>query len=94
MESSKKLYQKKKLIHGGMDGFASIELESDKNSKTFIKNLKTKSPLLVQKALYSDPTKPKKAHIYLMSSAAGMLQGDTLKIDMVYQFEFFLRLFP
>jgi len=83
MESSVQQYQNNKLIHGGMDGFANIEMDSDKNSKTFIKNLKTKSPILVQKALYSDPTNPKKAHIYLMSSAGGMLQGDTLKIDII-----------
>ncbi len=83
MESSTQIYQKNKLIRGGMDGFAYIEVASDKNSRTFIKNLKTKSPILVQKALYSDPTNPKKAHIYLMSSAGGMLQGDTLKIDII-----------
>ncbi len=82
MESSTQLYQKNKLIRGGMDGFAYIEVASDKNSRTFIKNLKTKSPILVQKALYSDPSNPNKAHIYLMSSAGGMLQGDTLKIDI------------
>lgn len=82
MESSTQIYQKNKLIRGGMDGFAYIEVASDKNSRTFIKNLKTKSPILVQKALYSDPTNLNKAHIYLMSSAGGMLQGDTLKIDI------------
>ncbi len=82
MESSTQIYQKNKLIRSGMDGFAYIEVASDKNSRTFIKNLKTKSPILVQKALYSDPANPHKAHIYLMSSAAGMLQGDTLKIDI------------
>ncbi len=82
MESSTQIYQKNKLIRGGMDGFAYIEVASDKNSKTFIKNLKSKSPILVQKALYSDPSNPHKAHIYLMSSAGGMLQGDTLKIDI------------
>ena len=82
MESSTQIYQKNKFIRGGMDGFAYIEVASDKNSRTFIKNLKTKSPILVQKALYSDPSNPHKAHIYLMSSAGGMLQGDTLKIDI------------
>ncbi len=82
MESSTQIYQKNKLIRSGMDGFAYIEVAADKNSRTFIKNLKTKSPILVQKALYSDPSNPHKAHIYLMSSAGGMLQGDTLKIDI------------
>ena len=81
METSQ-ISQTNKLIHGGMDGFANIELESDKYSKTFIKKLRTKSPILVQKALYNDYTNPHKAHIYLMSSAGGMLQGDILKIDI------------
>ncbi|HSB50267.1 MAG TPA: urease accessory protein UreD, partial [Nitrosopumilaceae archaeon] len=83
METATKIYQKSKLIHNGMYGFANIELASDKNSKTFIKNLKTKSPILVQRALYNDPIRPNKAHIYLMSSAGGMLQGDILKINIV-----------
>lgn len=82
MVTTTKLYQRSKLIHNGMSGFANIELASDKNSKTFIKNLKTKSPILVQKALYNDPSSPNKAHIYLMSSAGGMLQGDSLKINI------------
>ena len=81
METSQ-ISQTNELIHGGMDGFANIELESDKNSKTFIKKLKTQSPILVQKALYNDLKNPAKAHIYLMSSAGGMLQGDTLNIDI------------
>ena len=81
METSQ-ISQTNELIHGGMNGFAQIELESDKHSKTFIKKLKTKSPILVQKALYNDFSNPEKAHIYLMSSAGGMLQGDTLKIDI------------
>lgn len=83
METTTKLYQQNKLIHNGMHGFANIELASDKNSRTFIKNLKTRSPILIQKALYNDPIKPNKAHIYLMSSAGGMLQGDVLKINIV-----------
>ncbi|MFB5610539.1 MAG: urease accessory protein UreD [Nitrosopumilaceae archaeon] len=81
METSQ-ISQTNELIHGGMHGIANIELESDKNSKTFIKKLKTKSPILVQKALYNDFTNPDKAHIYLMSSAGGMLQGDILNIDI------------
>ncbi len=82
METTTKIYQNSKLISNGMYGFANIELASDKNSKTFIKNLKTKSPILVQRALYNDPQRSKKAHIYLMSSAGGMLQGDILKINI------------
>lgn len=82
MEISSQAPQKNQLVLGVMDGFADLELVSDKNSKTFIKKLKTKSPLLVQKALYTDSNNPNKAHIYLMSSAGGMLQGDTLRINI------------
>ncbi len=50
------------------------------NSKTAISHLSTKAPLLVQKALYPDHSLPGMAHIYLMSSAGGVLQGDRLDI--------------
>ena len=64
----------------GMNGLLELDLKADNENKTFIKNLKTKAPLLVQKALYLDPANPKKAHIILMSSAGGMLQGDITNI--------------
>lgn len=74
---------KKNKIIQGMEGFAQLELEVDKESKTFIKNLKVKPPLLIQKAMYLDPMIPKSAQIYIMSSAGGILQGDRLKIDIL-----------
>lgn len=80
---SSKFRQENLVQDSGMSGFAKFELESDNESKTFIKNLQTKSPLLVQKALYLEPSKPKMAHIYLMSSAGGILQGDDLEIEIV-----------
>ncbi|HJT48420.1 MAG TPA: urease accessory protein UreD [Nitrososphaeraceae archaeon] len=51
-------------------------------SKTFIKNLLTKPPLLVQRALYPNTDFPTMAHIYIMSSAGGILEGDNLKIEI------------
>ena len=66
-----------------MNGLAHLELESDLESKTFIKTLKAKPPLLIQKALYPNPSLPKTAHVYIMSSAGGILQGDNLEIKIV-----------
>jgi urease accessory protein len=45
--------------------------------------LKVKPPLLIQKAMYHEPSMPKAAQIYIMSSAGGILQGDKLKIDII-----------
>jgi urease accessory protein len=51
-------------------------------SKTAIGKLRTIAPLLVQKALYPDAGLPGMAHVYLMSSAGGILQGDRMAIDI------------
>jgi len=66
----------------GMEGLAQLEIEGGKNCKTVIKNLIVKPPLLIQKAMYPDVNNPSTAHIYIMSSACGILQGDRLKIDI------------
>jgi urease accessory protein len=62
-------------------GLAHVKL-SRVGSKTAISQLHTKSPILVQKALYPDSSMPSMAHIYLMSSAGGILQGDRLDIKI------------
>lgn len=51
--------------------------------KTVISKLRTRAPLLVQKALYPDSNLPGMAHAYLMSSAGGILQGDRMEIDVI-----------
>ena len=51
--------------------------------KTRISRLLTRAPFLVQKALYPDSSLPGMAHVFLMSSAGGILQGDRLEIDIV-----------
>lgn len=51
-------------------------------SRTFIRTLITKPPLLVQRALYPNTNFPAMAHIYIMSSAGGILQGDNIKIEI------------
>ena len=49
---------------------------------TLISRLKTKAPLLVQRALYPDRSMAQMAHIVLMSSSGGILQGDRLSVDI------------
>lgn len=65
------------------NGIIKVELESDENSKTFIKSLECKAPFLVQKAIYPDSRYPHFAHVYMMSSSGGILQGDKLDIDII-----------
>lgn len=65
-----------------MEGLAEIDLKGGKECKTVIKNLLVKPPLLIQKAMYPDANNPTTAHIYIMSSACGILQGDKLKINI------------
>jgi len=65
----------------GERGLARIEL-ARAGSKTMISKLRTRAPLLVQKALYPDSSLPGMAHVYLMSSAGGILQDDRIEIDI------------
>ena len=66
----------------GDKGLARIEL-ARVSGKTAITRLRTRAPLLVQKALYPDSGLPGMAHVYLMSSAGGILHGDRMEIDIV-----------
>lgn len=65
--------------HEAASGSARITLSRNGSSRTTISELEIKSPLLVQRALYPDPDLPNMAHVYLMSSAGGVLQGDRLE---------------
>lgn len=65
----------------GEKGLAQVEL-ARVGTKTVISKLRTRVPLLVQKALYPDTGLPGMAHVYLMSSAGGILQGDRMEIDI------------
>lgn len=65
-----------------MEGLAELELVGGKDSKTVIKNLLVKPPLLIQKAMYLDQNYPDTAYIYIMSSACGILQDDKIKISI------------
>ena len=60
-------------------GMAHISL-ANSSSKTVIERLRTRTPLLVQRALYPDTGLPQMAHVYLMSSSGGILQGDRFDI--------------
>ncbi|HKU32733.1 MAG TPA: urease accessory protein UreD [Candidatus Nitrosotalea sp.] len=78
-----KNFKNKETKMPGQNGTIRLELELDKNSKTYVKSLMSKAPFLIQKAMYPDSDYPKFAHIYMMSSSGGILQGDEQKIDIV-----------
>src|SRR5579864_7096901 len=73
----------KKFKMPGQNGIIQIELQANDDSKTYIKSLLSKAPFLIQKAMYPDSDYPNFAHIYMMSSSGGILQGDEQKIDVV-----------
>ena len=43
-----------------------------------------KSPLLIMRPLYYDPVRPDMPYVYLMSTGAGVMQGDRLRTDLVF----------
>jgi urease accessory protein len=66
----------------GDRGMAHVEFALTGSKKTIISKLRTKAPFLVQRALYPDSSIPDMAHVYLMSSAGGILQGDRMDIKI------------
>jgi urease accessory protein len=78
-----KNYVNKKLKMPGQNGTIEIDLQVNEDSKTYIKSLLSKAPFLIQKAMYPDTKYPNFAHIYMMSSSGGILQGDEQKIDVI-----------
>lgn len=78
-----KNFVNKELKMPGQNGTIKIELQAKEDSKTYIKSLLSKAPFLIQKAMYPDSGYPHFAHIYMMSSSGGILQGDEQKIDVV-----------
>ena len=78
-----KSYTNKESKMPGKNGTIKIELQTnDDDSKTYIKSLLSKAPFLIQKAMYPDLEHPHFAHIYIMSSSGGILQGDEQKVDI------------
>lgn len=78
-----KNFKNKEIKMPGQNGTINLELELDRNSKTYVKSLMSKAPFLIQKAMYPDSDHPKFAHIYMMSSSGGILQGDEQIIDII-----------
>lgn len=78
-----KNFANKKLKMPGQNGTIKIEIQVNEDSKTYIKSLLSKAPFLIQKAIYPDTDYPNFAHIYMMSSSGGILQGDEQRIDVV-----------
>ena len=79
-----KNYINKEFMMPGQNGTIEIELYND-DSKTYIKSLLSKAPFLIQKAMYPESDYPDFAHIYIMSSSGGILQGDKQKIDITME---------
>lgn len=78
-----KNYVNKEFKMPGQNGTIQIELNTNDDSKTYVKSLSSKAPFLIQKAMYPDSKYPHFAHIYIMSSSGGILQGDEQKINVV-----------
>lgn len=78
-----KNYVNKEFKMPGQNGVIQIELHTNDDSKTYVKSLLSKAPFLIQKAMYPDSNYPHFAHIYIMSSSGGILQGDEQKINVV-----------
>lgn len=78
-----KNYANKEFKMPGQNGIIQIELQANDDSKTYIKSLLSKAPFLIQKAMYPDSDYPHFAHIYMMSSSGGILQGDEQKINVM-----------
>lgn len=76
-----KNYKNKDIKMPGQNGIIQIELQTDERAKTFIKSLRSSAPFLIQKAIYPEQDSHF-AHVYMMSSSGGILQGDELKIDI------------
>ncbi len=76
-------YTNKKSKMPGQNGTIKIELQANEDSKTYVKSLLSKAPFLVQKAMYPDTTHPNFAHVYMMSSSGGILQGDEQQIHVM-----------
>jgi urease accessory protein len=78
-----KNYTNKKSKMPGKNGTIKIELQANEDSKTYVSSLLSKAPFLIQKAMYPDAAYPHFAHVYMMSSSGGILQGDEQEIHVI-----------
>jgi urease accessory protein len=67
----------------GQNGTIKIDLQANEDSKTYVRSLLSKAPFLIQKAMYPDTDYPHFAHVYMMSSSGGILQGDEQEIHIM-----------
>lgn len=65
-----------------MSGLLSVDLRRRDDGVTIISSQSSKAPLLSQRAVYANADLPYLAHVCIMSSSGGMLQGDHHKIDI------------
>jgi urease accessory protein len=78
-----KNYANKKSKMPGKNGTIKIDLQANEDSKTYVRSLLSKAPFLIQKAMYPDTAYPHFAHVYMMSSSGGILQGDEQEIHVI-----------
>jgi urease accessory protein len=68
-------------IHASQNGLAKLRFEF-RDGRTRLAQLRTRSPLTVQRALYPDDRRPDMAHVILANPTAGLLAGDSHEIDV------------
>ena len=66
----------------GKNGCLKLVLQNDKTGKTIIVDQYSEVPLQAQRALYYDKSCLSLAHIYIVSTSGGILQGDRYRIDV------------
>jgi urease accessory protein len=65
----------------GKVGALALTLE-ESSGRTVIRELYSRVPLRVQRALYLEESLPSMAYLYLISPSEGILQGDRLRMDI------------
>ena len=65
----------------GKKGLLQVIFEK-RQGKTVVSEQVCESPLYFQKAMYLEQSAPSLAHMYIMSSAGGVLQGDRFRLDI------------
>ena len=72
-----------KVDKSGKSGVLRLKFEKDLGKGiTVIRDQYNLAPLLAQRSMYLEETLPAMAHVYIVSTSGGILQGDRYKIDI------------
>jgi len=66
----------------GKKGFLSLSFQRGPDGKTVLAEQVCESPLCAQRPMYFEKSLPSLAHLYIMSSSGGIVQGDRHRIDI------------